>query len=251
MIFFARSGENEVIAEHRRKGAAAVYTRDNTVVLATGDHEINLMSLDRVPLTHAGRIGFQVENTLVAPIAAAWGLGIPAELIRIRRRTSSRRSTRTRGGSTSSTSTGRPSSSTTATTLGPDRSRRRHPGFPSPQAGDRLLDRRRPAGPGPRPAGGDPEGELRSAWSCTKGTTAAAAAGRDHQADLAGDRRRRPDGQGLPGPGGSAACELALSKLDPDELMVIQADVVDETVGYLRQRYGVHLPGALQQRTRQ
>jgi cyanophycin synthetase len=36
-----------------------------------------------VPLTHRGRISFQVENCLAA-IAAAWSLGIPMEVIRTR-----------------------------------------------------------------------------------------------------------------------------------------------------------------------
>ena len=38
------------------------------------------MSLERVPLTHGGRIGFQVENALAAA-GAAWALGIPCEVI--------------------------------------------------------------------------------------------------------------------------------------------------------------------------
>src|SRR5262249_53859816 len=40
-----------------------------------------LISLDRVPLTHGGRIAFQVENTLAA-VAAAWSLGAGRESIR-------------------------------------------------------------------------------------------------------------------------------------------------------------------------
>ncbi len=43
--------------------------------------EIPLVSLENVPLTHGGRIRFQVENTLAAA-AAAWGLGIPRDAIR-------------------------------------------------------------------------------------------------------------------------------------------------------------------------
>ncbi len=41
-----------------------------------------LVSLDRVPLTHGGRIDFQVENTLAA-VGAAWSLGYGRELIRV------------------------------------------------------------------------------------------------------------------------------------------------------------------------
>ena len=41
------------------------------------------MAVDRVPLTFGGRIGFEVENTL-AVLAAATCLGVPAEVIRTR-----------------------------------------------------------------------------------------------------------------------------------------------------------------------
>ena len=40
-----------------------------------------LASLADVPLTHGGRIAFQVENALAA-IAAAWALGMPRDVIR-------------------------------------------------------------------------------------------------------------------------------------------------------------------------
>ncbi|NJS42318.1 hypothetical protein HC766_09430, partial [Candidatus Gracilibacteria bacterium] len=43
-------------------------------MLAEGKDETVLISLEHVPLTHGGRVGFQVENTL-ASVAAAWGLG--------------------------------------------------------------------------------------------------------------------------------------------------------------------------------
>jgi len=36
------------------------------IVLAEGAQELTLLSIDRVPLTHGGRVGFQVENVLAA-----------------------------------------------------------------------------------------------------------------------------------------------------------------------------------------
>jgi cyanophycin synthetase len=50
-------------------------------MLAEADVEIPLASLAKVPLTHGGRVGFQIENAL-ASAAAAWGLGISRDLIR-------------------------------------------------------------------------------------------------------------------------------------------------------------------------
>ena len=46
-----------------------------------GEQRNSAGSLSDVPLTHGGRIGFQVENTL-ASVAAAWALGISRDLIR-------------------------------------------------------------------------------------------------------------------------------------------------------------------------
>ena len=83
VLFFARDGAHPVIAEHRKAGGRAVFVRDHWIVMAHGGHEIPMLSLDRVPLTHGGRIGFEVENSLAA-IAAAWAIGTPVELIRTR-----------------------------------------------------------------------------------------------------------------------------------------------------------------------
>lgn len=83
VIFFAVDGQHPVIVEHRAKGGRAIFVKENHVVLAEGLREEPLVSLDRIPLTHAGKIGFQVENSLCA-IAAAWGLAIPLDTIRAR-----------------------------------------------------------------------------------------------------------------------------------------------------------------------
>jgi cyanophycin synthetase len=81
VIFFALRGDDPVIAAHRRNGGRAVFVRHDTVIVAEGEVEIPLVTLENVPLTHGGRIAFQVENTL-ATAAAAWALGIPRDAIR-------------------------------------------------------------------------------------------------------------------------------------------------------------------------
>jgi cyanophycin synthetase len=81
VIFFAQRGDDPLIVEHRRDGGRAVFVRHDTVIVAEGDVEIPLVTLDNVPLTHGGRIAFQVENAL-ASAAAAWALGIPRDAIR-------------------------------------------------------------------------------------------------------------------------------------------------------------------------
>jgi cyanophycin synthetase len=81
VTLFALDGGHPVLAAHRDGGKRAVFVRDGTVVLAEGPRELPLVAVDKVPLTHAGRVPFQVENVLAAA-GAAWGLGIALETIR-------------------------------------------------------------------------------------------------------------------------------------------------------------------------
>ena len=81
VIFFALSAENEIIQKHRAGGGRAVFVKRDFVVLAEGDVEIPLVALAHVPVTHGGRIRFQVENVLAA-VGAASALGVPRDAIR-------------------------------------------------------------------------------------------------------------------------------------------------------------------------
>lgn len=80
-IFFALDGENAVIVRHRIQGERAIFVRDGQIIRAEGPREEAFMPLTEIPLTHGGRIGFQIENTL-ASLAAVWALGIDDDLIR-------------------------------------------------------------------------------------------------------------------------------------------------------------------------
>ena len=57
-----------------------VYVQDGDIVCAERGFEKRL-PLSRVPITHKGLIGFQVENAL-ASVGAAWSLGLPWNAIR-------------------------------------------------------------------------------------------------------------------------------------------------------------------------
>lgn len=81
VIFFALDGEHPVMRAHRAEGKRTVFVRDGVVVFAEGAAETPLVPLAKVPLTFAGRVGFQVENVLAAA-AAAWALAVPHEAIR-------------------------------------------------------------------------------------------------------------------------------------------------------------------------
>jgi cyanophycin synthetase len=80
VIFFARDAANPVIVAHRAAGNKAVFDRGGQIILAEGERETPLVALDRIPLTHGGRIGFNVENSLAAA-AAAWALNLPLKEI--------------------------------------------------------------------------------------------------------------------------------------------------------------------------
>jgi cyanophycin synthetase len=80
VIYFARDPSQHALKLHWQAGKRVVFVRDEWIVLAEGNHELPIISLDRVPLTHGGRIGFQVENVLAA-VAAGWGLGLSAKTI--------------------------------------------------------------------------------------------------------------------------------------------------------------------------
>ena len=81
VIFFGRDAEHPVIAKHLDGGGRAIFDREGEVILAEGAREFLLSNLADVPLTHAGRIGFQVENVLAAA-GAAWALGASPDAIR-------------------------------------------------------------------------------------------------------------------------------------------------------------------------
>jgi cyanophycin synthetase len=80
VVLFGRDGEHPAIVARRQQGGRGVFVRGGRIILAEGRQEIPLVGLDRVPLTHGGRVGFQVDNALAAA-AAAWSLGVPCEVI--------------------------------------------------------------------------------------------------------------------------------------------------------------------------
>jgi cyanophycin synthetase len=81
VIYFARDAGFPGVEAHRATGGRAVVVRGGNLVLAEADREEVLLSLAQVPLTHAGSVGFQVENVLAAT-GAAWALGLPPGALR-------------------------------------------------------------------------------------------------------------------------------------------------------------------------
>lgn len=81
VTYFSTNGDGPLILKRRSEGGRVVFVRDGAIVLADGPTEFPILALDRIPITHGGRIGFQVENAMAAT-AATWALGVPCEAIR-------------------------------------------------------------------------------------------------------------------------------------------------------------------------
>ena len=82
VVYFALDPANPLVVEHLAAGGRAATIREGWIVLCDGPRETRLAQLDKVPLVHKGLVPFQVENAL-ASAAAAWRLGVPLELVRI------------------------------------------------------------------------------------------------------------------------------------------------------------------------
>ncbi|WP_333709484.1 cyanophycin synthetase [Tepidimonas ignava] len=74
VIYFGPDAHHPVIATHRALGRRVVFVDHDAIVAAEGGWHMRLPLAD-IPLTDAGRIPFQVDNSMAA-IAAAWGAGV-------------------------------------------------------------------------------------------------------------------------------------------------------------------------------
>jgi cyanophycin synthetase len=84
VVYFARDSSGPsgpLLARHLAAGGRAVLVRDGCIVLAEGARAEPLIALDATPMTHGGRVGFQVENAMAAA-AATWLLDVPRHAMR-------------------------------------------------------------------------------------------------------------------------------------------------------------------------
>ncbi|TFW31497.1 cyanophycin synthetase [Massilia horti] len=76
VIFYACDEHNEVVASHRADGGRVAFLREEQLVLAEGAAETPLLALDKIkPATR------KHPESLLAAVAAAWALEVPADLI--------------------------------------------------------------------------------------------------------------------------------------------------------------------------
>jgi cyanophycin synthetase len=74
VTFFAVDPHHPVLATHRAQGKRVLYVQDGHIVAQEGTQQVRI-SLQEVPLTQNGAIGFQVENAM-ASIGAAWAVNL-------------------------------------------------------------------------------------------------------------------------------------------------------------------------------
>jgi cyanophycin synthetase len=76
VIFYGLNPEHATLAQHRNAGERVVFVRDAHIVLAHGTEEIAMLPLSSLKPAKASQ-----PEMVMAAVAAAWALDIPAELI--------------------------------------------------------------------------------------------------------------------------------------------------------------------------
>jgi cyanophycin synthetase len=72
VVFFSRDPNHAVLVAHRARGGHLVTVRDGELVVEQGRVQRRYGRVDEMPLTHKGKVGFQIENLLAAAGAAYW-----------------------------------------------------------------------------------------------------------------------------------------------------------------------------------
>lgn len=80
VVYFARQFDHPVLVAHRAAGGRFASVADGWLVVGQGERLDRVIPVDAIPLTHGGRVGFEVDNVLAAT-AACWSVGVPKELI--------------------------------------------------------------------------------------------------------------------------------------------------------------------------
>lgn len=81
VLFFAHQADHPILLQQGINNQRVVFTRDGAIVAAHGSSEFVLLPFDRIPITYQGKIAFQIENAMAA-VAATWVQGVPVQAIR-------------------------------------------------------------------------------------------------------------------------------------------------------------------------
>ncbi len=81
VLLFSHDPDCKALVTHREQGGWTATLRATELVIERGTYRCPLGNVNELPLTHGGRIAFQVENLLAAAAAGFW-LGLTPEEIR-------------------------------------------------------------------------------------------------------------------------------------------------------------------------
>ena len=81
IILFSLNANNQKIKAHIKNGGIAVTLIDRNVIIKNNELNINICTLEEIPITFGGMIDFNISNTLAA-IGALHGVNIPIDQIR-------------------------------------------------------------------------------------------------------------------------------------------------------------------------
>jgi cyanophycin synthetase len=81
VIFFSQDANHAVMQTHRRAGGRLAFVQDKNLVLAVGERIEMQIPLTEIPVTRQGRVSFMIENAL-ASAAAVWALNVSLDDIR-------------------------------------------------------------------------------------------------------------------------------------------------------------------------
>ena len=82
VIYFSLQTDNVVVAAHIRDGGTAITLEEETVLIRSREHKVQVFPIHEAPITLRGVATFNSANVLAA-VAALYGLGTPVEMIRI------------------------------------------------------------------------------------------------------------------------------------------------------------------------
>lgn len=81
IILFSLNADNKMLKAHIKNGGIAVTLVDRNVIIRNNELDINICTLEEIPITFGGMIDFNISNTLAA-IGALHGVNIPIDQIR-------------------------------------------------------------------------------------------------------------------------------------------------------------------------
>ena len=85
-LMFAIAEHHPALFAHRSAGKSVIFVRNGSIVLVEDGVETIIDTLTNIPVTMKGHVAFQVENVLAAA-AAGWSLGLPLSQIQLGLRT--------------------------------------------------------------------------------------------------------------------------------------------------------------------